>query len=71
MAEAVTKGVPEPLALVEAVPDVVGEAVEDWLPCTAAAPPQATPAGKSAENVAPPSLVRAATAALESTSRVA
>ena len=43
--EVVTEEVPKPLALTEAVPDVVGEAVADRLPCAAAAPPQATPGG--------------------------
>jgi hypothetical protein len=71
VADAVTKEVPEPLVLAEAVTDGVGEAVADGLLGNAAVPPQATPGGKAAENVAPPSLVRVVPAGLESTRRVA
>ena len=71
--ELVLEGVAVPLdvgvPVGEPVPD--DDAVADGLPCAAAAPAQATPGGKSAENVAPPSLVRVAPTALESTRRVA
>ena len=53
-----------------AVADVVGEAVADGLPCAAAAPAQAAPGGKSAENVAR-LFNRTVPTALESARRVA